>query len=50
MDPLRGIARGGGGSRGCENQALLILEGVDNRKQANWYLGKKYAYVYRAKR
>ncbi|KAF2253666.1 ribosomal protein L35Ae [Trematosphaeria pertusa] len=30
--------------------SLLKLEGVDNTEAANWYCGKRVAYVYRAHR
>ncbi|CAA9958082.1 hypothetical protein CFE70_001636 [Pyrenophora teres f. teres 0-1] len=30
--------------------SLLKLEGVDNVQDANWYLGKRVAYVYRAQK
>ncbi|KAB2103320.1 hypothetical protein AG0111_0g8301 [Alternaria gaisen] len=29
------------------NVSLLTLEGVDNTQDAQWYLGKRVAYVYR---
>ncbi|OAT05553.1 50S ribosomal protein L35Ae [Blastomyces gilchristii SLH14081] len=32
------------------NTSLIKLEGVDDTKAANFYLGKKVAFVYRAKR
>jgi len=30
--------------------SLLKLEGVDNTESAQWYCGKRVAYVYRAQR
>lgn len=32
------------------NYSLVKIEGVDDTKSANFYLGKKVAFVYRAKR
>ncbi|KAJ5594118.1 uncharacterized protein N7459_000326 [Penicillium hispanicum] len=32
------------------NTSLVKIEGVDDTKAANFYLGKKVAFVYRAKR
>ena len=33
-----------------ENQAIVKVEGVGSKDDATWYLGKRVAYVYRAKR
>jgi large subunit ribosomal protein L35Ae len=40
----------GGRTTQSENQAILKLEGVGTKADANWYLGKRVAYVYRAKK
>ncbi|KAB8077510.1 ribosomal protein L35A [Aspergillus leporis] len=32
------------------NTSLIKIDGVDNTEAANFYLGKKVAFVYRAKR
>ncbi|PSN64189.1 ribosomal protein L35Ae [Corynespora cassiicola Philippines] len=32
------------------NVSLLSLEGVANKEAAQWYLGKRVAYIYRATR
>lgn len=33
-----------------ENHALLKLEGLNDRKEVSYYLGKRVVYVYRAKK
>ncbi|KAE8161141.1 ribosomal protein L35Ae-domain-containing protein [Aspergillus tamarii] len=35
---------------GTRSQTLIKIDGVDNTEAANFYLGKKVAFVYRAKR
>jgi hypothetical protein len=40
----------GGRTTQSENQAILKLEGVGTKSDAAWYLGKRVAYVYRAKK
>lgn len=32
-----------------ENQALITLQNVNDKKAATWYLGKRVAYVYKVK-
>ena len=32
-----------------ENQALLKVEGLNERKEVNWYLGKRVVYIYKTK-
>jgi large subunit ribosomal protein L35Ae len=32
-----------------ENQALLNIDGVKDRKTTNWYLGKRVVYINKAK-
>ncbi|KIR64045.1 50S small subunit ribosomal protein L33-b [Cryptococcus bacillisporus CA1873] len=45
---ILGHKRGKRNSR--PNQSLLQIEGVDNKEAARHYLGKRVAYVYKAKR
>ncbi|EAL19965.1 hypothetical protein CNBF2920 [Cryptococcus deneoformans B-3501A] len=45
---ILGHKRGKRNSR--PNQSLLQIEGVDNKEAAGHYLGKRVAYVYKAKR
>ena len=33
-----------------ENHALLRVEGLNDRREVAWYLGKRVVYVYRTKR
>ncbi|KAG0452151.1 hypothetical protein HPP92_025826 [Vanilla planifolia] len=32
-----------------ENTSLIQIEGVNTKEEVNWYLGKRMAYIYRAK-
>jgi large subunit ribosomal protein L35Ae len=32
-----------------ENQALLRIEGLNDRKEVNWYLGKRVVHIYKTK-
>merc|ERR1711937_377179 len=47
---VRGIFTGfrGGLKQQHENQAIVKLEGVNDKESCQWYLGKRVAYVYKA--
>merc|ERR1739849_6323 len=47
---VRGVFTGfrGGLKQQHENQAIVKLEGVSNKEDCQWYLGKRVAYVYKA--
>ncbi|XP_074592812.1 large ribosomal subunit protein eL33y-like [Curcuma longa] len=32
-----------------ENTSLVQIEGVNTKEEVNWYLGKRLAYIYKAK-
>merc|ERR1711997_33239 len=47
---VRGIFTGfrGGLKQQHENQAIVKLEGVADKNEAQWYMGKRVAYVYKS--
>merc|ERR1739848_139449 len=49
---VRGIFTGfrGGLKQQHENQAIVKLEGVNDKEGCQWYLGKRVAYVYKAEK
>merc|ERR1711915_78619 len=49
---VRGIFTGfrGGLKQQHENQAIVKLEGVADKNEAQWYSGKRVAYVYKAEK
>merc|ERR1712080_16804 len=49
---VRGIFTGfrGGLKQQHEQQAIVKLEGVNNKEDCQWYLGKKVAFVHKAEK
>nr|GMD63488.1 60S ribosomal protein L35a-3 [Ipomoea batatas] len=36
-------------SNQCPNTSLIQIEGVNTKEEVDWYLGKRMAYIYKAK-